>query len=733
MILAKPKEALIKHIEKALKVFSYLRVCFPDITEICEIPQFWENLFYAIFLHDFGKGAKGFQEELIDGKKWNYRHEILSSGFVSALELPEIDKNAIALAIITHHKDIIELREKYATFPKENPGYERFQKKISELNIDELNSMLDYIPSFSQKYLGKKLSNYHHVKAQELEDSYLKYVLPYYINFVAKEFTPLHGMYGIFLKGYLTACDHLSSADITEIRCAVSNFRSYLNFTQLKSIQENASRTKGDVLLISPTGTGKTEAALLWAHNNENSNGGKRIFYTLPYTASINFMYKRFITLFKSDELVSILHGKSSYFLYEFFSGDCNFSYLDAANMAKKYQDLAKKIFKPYKIITPFQIIKAFFSLKGFEQNISEMVEGIFIFDEIHAYDPRTTALILEISKFIKHELHGNLLFMSATMPEFLKNIFSKELGISNEIRLSKEELNRIERHEINIIEGNIDNSLDEIVRESTIKGKRVLVVVNTVKKAQEIFSKLKKHIPKSSLIHSRFILTDREKIESSLDSMDLLVGTQAIEVSLDIDFDVLYTEPAPIDALLQRFGRVNRYGMKGLAPIYIFTNGSGIGSIYDEDRTKKSINAIRNIKYLSEGIVQEIVNEVYKNGYTKKDADLFKEVSENFSKFYQSNVPFIDTKKDESDFYSLFNSVEVVPIEFMDYYMEDILEKRFYEAMKYLLPISLNQYGYLKSQGRISVIQNNVFVDAKYDKDLGLLINEGGAKKDII
>ena len=50
--------------------------------------------------------------------------------------------------------------------------------------------------------------------------------------------------------------------------------------------------------------------------------------------------------------------------------------------------------------------------------------------------------------------------------------------------------------------------------------------------------------------MHSRFTLKDREMIEQCIDEVQL-VGTQAIEVSLDIDFDVLYTEPAPLDALI--------------------------------------------------------------------------------------------------------------------------------------------------------------------------------------
>ena len=730
MILAKPDELLIQHTENALKVFLSIKEAYPEVPELCRVSQFWDNLFFAVFLHDFGKGTSGFQKQITEGQRWNYRHEILSAGFVSSLDISEDDRKAIGIAIITHHKDINELRKKYATFPLNNPGYENYQKRVRELYFSELNNLLNYIPDFSLKYLGKELTNYHHINScNELTDVYSKYVVPYYREYKLGKFTPLHREYGIFMKGFLTAVDHLASAEKIEIKKAVKEIRKYIKFPHLKYIQEQASQKKGNLFLISPTGSGKTEASLFWAHNNQDNIGSKRIFYILPYTASINYMYKRFLKLFGDDDLVGILHSKSGYFLYKFFSEDKeNVDYFKIKSYVKKYQNLAKKIFKPYKILTPFQIIKAFFNLKGFEQNISEMVGGLFIFDEIHSYDPHTTALIMEISKFIKENLHGKFLFMTATMPEFLKRKFQDELNIYEEIRMPESELDKFTRHKIKILQGNIQDNID-LIREDVKSGKKVLVVVNTVKQSQEIFSNLEDLTTNASLLHSRFILRDREKIESVIDNRNLLVGTQTIEVSLDIDYDVLYTEPAPIDALLQRFGRVNRMGKKGIVPVYIFTEGSGIGksrkSVYSENRTLKSLNVLEKIEVLKETIIQKIVNEVYKDGYSEDEQEILREVSESFQRFYKNNVPFIDSPKKESDFYKLFKTVEVIPVSFWELYIKEIEERRFYEAMKYTLPISLNQYLFLKKAGKISHSESGIFVDAVYNEKYGLSINE--------
>jgi len=317
---------------------------------------------------------------------------------------------------------------------------------------------------------------------------------------------------------------------------------------------------------------------------------------------------------------------------------------------------------------------------------------------------------------------------MTATMPEFLKNNFQKELQISQEIRMKESELRNFTRHKVKIIEGNIIDNIT-LIKNDIKKGKKVLIVINTVKQAQDIFRNLIGSTPNSVLLHSRFTLKDREITESSLNNKNLLVGTQVIEVSLDIDYDVLYSEPAPIDALLQRFGRVNRRGKKGISPIYIFSEGSGVDeskwSIYDLARTKRSIAALKKIDVLQESKIQEIVNGVYKEGYSEKELKLFKDTSENFYKFYHSNVPFIDAQKKESDFYNLFKSVEVIPVKFWDQYKTELENKRYFEAMKYTLPISLGQYAYLKNKDRVSNTDRGTIVDAEYDSKFGLLISE--------
>ncbi len=737
MILAKPDESLITHIENSLKVFLSIKNTYTNVPKLCGVPQFWDNLFYAVFLHDFGKGAEGFQKSLTSGKRWGYRHEILSAGFVAALDMKDNHKKAIGLAIITHHKDIEELRMKYATSPerKDNPGYEKYLKKAGELNLKELNEILNYIPDLSNKYLGRELKNYHYINDyNELTNVYNLYVKPYYKDYKTSKLTPLHKTYGIFLKGFLTACDHLASAGEREIKKAVDNIDKYINFKTLTSVQQKAKTHKGNLFLISPTGSGKTEAALFWAHNNQNKTNSKRVFYILPFTASINYMYKRFIKMFKSDELVSLLHGKSSYFLYRFFSeGEDNYDYKKINARIRQIQSLSKKIFKPYKVLTPFQLIKAFFGIKGFEQNISEMTNGLFIFDEIHSYDPRTTALILQISKYIKEILNGNFLFMTATMPQFLKEILKSELKIKNEIKLTKGELKRIKRHNIKVKEGSISDCCDNIIKDIE-NGKRVLVVVNTVRESQEIYRKLKDKVKDILLLHGRFILKDREEKESSIKNNRVLIGTQVIEVSLDIDYDVLYTESAPIDVLLQRFGRVNRRGRIKNAPVYIFTESSDKGYIYNKERADKSMKVLKKTDFLDEYIIQELIDFVYENGYSEKEKKLFEDVSSSFEKLLESNVPFIDAKKNESDFYKLFNSVEIIPSRFFNDYLNEIENKRFFEAMKYILSISLPQYNFLKRKNKISKTDFGIYAEVKYDSDEGLLIDYDGLEEtDII
>ena len=351
------------------------------------------------------------------------------------------------------------------------------------------------------------------------------------------------------------------------------------------------------------------------------------------------------------------------------------------------------------------------------------MVEGLFIFDEIHSYDPHTTSLILEISRFIKDELNGKILFMTATMPEFLKRYFQEQLGIGEEITMDDYELKCFTRHRLKVLRGSIMQYIDLIKRDIQT-GRRILVAVNTVKQAQNVYNTLR-DVSNSALLHSRFILRDREDIESNLNDRNLLVGTQVIEVSLDIDYDVMYTEPAPIDALLQRFGRINRRGNKGLAPVHIFTEGSGIGRIYSKERTERSLHILSKVDVLDELLVQDMVNEVYKDGYNEREIKILKDVSGNFRKFYRSNAPFIDVHKDESEFYNLFKSVEVIPSIFFDEYAENVENKRFYEAMKYMLPISLNQYNYLSKENRVSKTDFGLVIDAFYDSELGLVLDK--------
>ena len=744
ILLAKsdPPETLKEHTENCLTVYDSLQERMPFLTDVAKNPDFFDHLFYAVALHDFGKAATGFQKQLTDNTRWNYRHEILSAGFVVGLQYSREAKQAIGLAILTHHKDIETLVDRYPSWPETNPGFQTWRKKINELvpNWNALAEIQEQIPRWcpTAECLWTPVCS-----TDQLVNAYRDYLLSYKIDFEDAELKPLHGTYGMLLRGCMIACDHLASAGKNQIQTALDNLEAGLTqqvkekakqkglqFHGWERFQEASEKTIGQLMLSAPTGSGKTEAALLWSDKNQSETFGNRVFYVLPYTASINAMYKRLKQLV-SDDKIGVLHGKAAYFVYQQLI-DKDYTSKNAAASARQELNLTRKICRPYKVLTPFQLLKAFFGIRGFEMQLAEMSQGLFIFDEIHAYDPHTTALILTMIKKLREDYDAKFCVMTATMPKFLKQMINDALGELTQVEMAPEDRDKFTRHRVKLLNGNIHDAIPQIEKRLS-EEQRVMVVCNTVKQAQNVFQELQHVTDNAKLLHSRFILKDRERIEGELENAHLLVGTQAVEVSLDIDFDCLFTEPAPIDALIQRFGRINRKGEKGICDVHISKEGGENDKyIYSTDKVERTKNVFASVDVdaLHESKIQNLIDEVYREGYDEKELDKFKRANQLFERHLQDIVPFIENVSSRQEFNELFKSVEVVPECYEEDYWEKIENREYYEARAYIAQISDKQFARLHKDGQLYETKRfgqlgQWFIKVYYDETLGLILDE--------
>jgi CRISPR-associated endonuclease/helicase Cas3 len=723
VVLAKKNgETLRDHTQNCLSLFSLFRDLFPGLDQKCRYPAFYNDIATALFFHDFGKAATGFQNQFRPGNPiYHYRHEILSVPFVESLH--QKDTEFIKELILTHHKTSEDLEPYMEVEDSLDPGFSDRLGEVRE-NLPYLNAMISdfhtlasWVPTPAPPQQVPSL-NY----PKEIWEDVLRTILRETGVSLDQDIR----LRKIFGKGFVNSCDYLASAGITTVLRPLADIHPVFRFRNLTTVQEKAGRTKGNALITAPTGSGKTEAALFWATFNLDTNRGNRIFYTLPYTASINAMYTRLKTALSreyagDDTCVSLMHGKASYYLYKFYEDKERFDFV---------KSVSKRIYSPYKVMTPFQSIKHFFSLKGYEMGLLEMYRGLFIFDEIHAYDARNTALILGMTDYLVNALDAKVLVMSATLPSFIRSLFAECLNVSEEIRMTDAELSKFLRHRCTILDGDIFDHVDEI-RQNLREKKKVLIVCNTVQRAQDVYDLLKGETVNRALLHGKFILKDREIIEGGLADKNLLVGTQTIEVSLDIDYDICYSEPAPIDALIQRFGRVNRrknengMPLKGICPVFVFSKGSDNDRfIYDKQKVKKTLDLLSGLDLLHENLLQEITDNVYQDGFGSQEAE-FKETQTLFLHLIHEQQPYSSTKRSESDFYRLFSAVEAVPLKYAAEYDDCIHTGQIYDAMKYVLPLTLGQYHKLKSEDRVSENKDRIVIDAKYDTETGLLIGQ--------
>lgn len=493
--------------------------------------------------HDIGKVSDEFQGRKNE-KFRKVRHEFLSASYADLTENQRI-------AILLHHRPINKLVQRLS----ENiTCYYEHKKEVEE----KLN-----IPTIDVKKLLKEIKN-------------------------TNSCDKLCSLELILLKGYLQLCDFVASAGIKNIDKNLRTFENF-KFERYNSIQRNiiSNIQKEDVIIKAMTGLGKSATSMFWSNIHQNNDSSRRIFYILPFTASINSMYKEFKALGIST---GMLHSKAEYFLYKELK--------DSEN-AKSNYNLFKRSIKQVTICTIFQIVKVFLGAGNFEMLLAQLKNSIFIVDEIHCFEIKELVLIIETLKYLKKNLNINVCIMSASIPTCLLDFIKGQLGIVKVITADEEDL--IIRHKVNYCDDIIINNLHRI-EEDLNRNKQVLVCVNSVRLSQKIFDIFAKKY-NVKLIHGKFNTRDREDIEKDLKTCQLLIGTQSIEVSLNISYDVMYTEIAPFDALLQRFGRVNRKGEKGISDIYIFQDTS---KIYDNYTIDKTLEVLKQIILNDQAIIQE-------------------------------------------------------------------------------------------------------------------------------
>jgi CRISPR-associated endonuclease/helicase Cas3 len=208
-----------------------------------------------------------------------------------------------------------------------------------------------------------------------------------------------------------------------------------------------------------------------------------------------------------------------------------------------------------------------------------------------------------------------------------------------------------------------------------------------------------------------------------------VLVATQVVEVSLDIDLDVIYTDPAPLEALLQRFGRINRRRLKASAPVHVFRQPDDGQRIYDERLVQASLRvlAAHEGEMIDEANVSAWLDEVYDDEAIRSDwTTRYKQAYESFTRDAVNRLrAFQSDEALEQAFYKAFDGVQVLPVGLQAEY-DNKRESNPLDASELLVNLRWGQFDMLKRKGLVREETESKkyyppVVMCHYDEDAGL------------
>ena len=637
------EKTIYEHTKDLLRQYEIIKKQYPNILQEKE----WELLKDAILYHDLGKINTKFQNKLYLKLRYTQfledlfpndeeiPHNFLSPLFLDATKLKEkYDETQIKILFssIYYHHD--------RTMPFSIKPEEREQ--VLERVIEDLKKQLQNLGNFFDLPLKvKKYSMRYILSPNKLEDIKI-----------------LKSKQYIMIQGLLNRIDHIASLDKEEVvieesvlsegKTIEEKTKEFLKGKEYRPAQQYMlEHQKENAIIIAPTGSGKTEAALLWAEK-------EKTFYTLPRKVTINAIFERIEKEIKYKNAL-LLHSDAYSYYYHNFKD----------KQLERYER-SRKLSSPFIVTTVDQLFKIAFRYKGYEEILATLSYSKIIIDEIQMYSPKMVAYILIALKMIT-EVGGKFSIITATFPPMLYEFMDKlKITYLKQEKLFPAPIQY--RHRIQVIEEE-DFEIEKI--RELAKHKKVLVLVNTVKKAQKLYKELQEE--NTYLLHSNFLKKDREKLENSAlefansKENGILISTQIVEASLDIDFDVLFTDMCSIDSLFQRMGRVyrKREYIEEEPNVYIYNNRNGVPYIIESKIYDFSFNEIKkyNGKLLTEEDKQDMIENIFdkdKNQELQK-SDYYQIIEKTIFEM-ENIIPNQNKKKEIDQEFRGINSITLIP-----------------------------------------------------------------------